>query len=592
MSLEIAVVLGLVVLALGLFVSDRVGVDMAALIIMSILLVTGIITPRQGLAGFSNSATVTVTAMFVLSFGLTRTGALRTVGNRFSEIGVENEWLGLGVMMATVATISTVVPNTAVVALFLPIVLGMARKMQMSPSKLLIPLSFASMFGGVCTLIGTSTNILVDAIAQDAGMQAFGVFEFLPLGLVFFVAGLAYLYLGGVNLIPARRPPSDLTGSFRLRKFLTDVVVKPESLAIGESVEESRLTEDLELDVLEVFRAGDERPVAEDDPVLQANDVLRIRGSAGELNKLTNRGDVMLQPSFQWEDIDLELGEDVLVEVVVPRNSPLVNRPIGEIHFPEQFGARVLAVRHHGEVELESIEDFRLVSGAGLLLKIDQDRIAQLRHSQHFVIVSEIASDSDRSEHIPVALGIMGLVIGAAALNLLPIVVSSVAGAVLMVLTGCLTMDEAYDSIQWDVVFLLGGILSLGQAMQTTGAAQLMAEGVLGAVGALGPHAVLSAIFLLTMVLTNIISNNGAAVLLAPIAIEMAETLSVSPRPFLFAIAYGASLAFMTPVGYQTNTLIYGPGQYRFTDFTRVGTPLNILFWLIGSLLIPFFWPL
>lgn len=592
MTLEITVVLGLVVLALGLFVSDRVGVDMTALIIMSILLVTGIITPAEGLAGFSNSATVTVGAMFVLSFGLTRTGALRNVGNQFSEIGVENEWLGLGVMMGTVAVISTVVPNTAVVALFLPIVLSMARKMQISPSKLLIPLSFASMFGGVCTLIGTSTNILVDAIAQEQGLRAFGVFEFLPLGAVFFVSGLGYLYLGGVNLIPGRRPPSDLTGSFRLRTFLTDVVLKPESLAVGESVSKSRLTENLELDILEVFRAGDERPVPEPDPMLQANDVLRIRGGAGELNKLTSREDVMLQPSFQWEDIDLELGEDVLVEVVVPRNSPLVNRPIGEINFPSQFGAQVLAVRHHGEVELESIEDFRLVSGAGLLIKIDQDRIAQLRQSQAFVIVSEIATDSERSAYIPVALGIMGAVIAAAALDLLPIVVSSVAGAVAMVLSGCLDMDEAYESIQWDVIFLLGGILSLGRAMESTGAAQVLAESVLGAVGGFGPHAVLSAVFLLTMVLTNIISNNGAAVLLAPIAVQMAESLSVSPRPFLFAIAYGASLAFMTPVGYQTNTLIYAPGQYRFTDFTRVGTPLNILFWIIGSLLIPYFWPL
>lgn len=592
MTLEIALVLALVVLALILFMWERVRFDVAAGIVMAVLLLSGIITPQEGLDGFSNVATVTVAAMFVLSDALTRTGALTVVGDRLSELGKKNHWMALVTMMVVVGVVSAFINNTAAVAIFLPIVLGLSRRIGVSPSKLLMPLSFASMFGGVCTLIGTSTNILVDSIAQQNGLEGFGVFEFAPLGLVFFAVGFLYLYFAGVDLIPTRRSTGDLTQTFHMKNFLTDVVLQPHSQAIGESVDETRLLDNLDLDILEVFRMGEEMPEPAAEPTLRANDVLRIRGSASEINKLVRHEDLVVRPAADWEDVDLQLGQDVLVEVVVPRNSSLINQTIQEVNFPERFGALVLAVRHQGELQREAMDRFELSGGDELLLKIDRERVPQLRQSHALVIVSEEEAEEYRRDKIPVALAIIAGVVGAAALGFFPIVVTAVTGTILMVLTGCLRVEEAYEAIEWNVIFLLGGILSLGMAMDKTGAASLLAQSMMDVVGQYGPEAMLGGLFFLTMMLTNVISNNAAAVLLAPIAIDMAEAMGVNVRPYLMAITYAASLSFMTPVGYQTNTLIYGPGQYKFTDFTLVGTPLNIIFWIIGTLLIPVIWPL
>ncbi len=591
MTLEIAIVLALIVVALILFMLERIGVDVAALIIMAFLLLSGIVTPREGLAGFSNPATVTIGAMFVLSEGLTRTGALTRVGQRLTALGRKNYWLALATLMITVGVVSAFINNTAAVAIFLPIVINMSRRIGVSASKMLIPMSFASMFGGVCTLIGTSTNILVDSIAQDAGLEPFGVFEFAPLGLIFFVTGFAYLYYIGTSLIPVRRAVGDLTETFRMKNYLTDVILLPNSASIGEPLDETGLVRNLDLDILQVFRSDEREPDVEGRRILEPHDVIRIRGRASEINKLTRREDVALLPSTRWKDPDLEVGADMLVEAVIAPNSALVGKQIGSINFPEQYGATVLAIRHHGELQRESLPNRRLSGGDELLLKIHRERVAQLRQNPAFIIVSQIETSILRKEKIPTALGIIAGVVGLAAFGIFPIVVSAVAGVVVMILTGCITTEEAYDAIQWEIIFLLAGVLSLGTAMDTSGAAALLSQSVLDAFAAMGPRAMLGGLFMLTMLLTNIISNAAAAALLAPVALEIAGFMEVDPRPFLMGVTYAASLSFMTPVGYQTNTLIYGPGQYKFTDFTKVGTPLNVLFWIIGTLLIPVFWP-
>jgi di/tricarboxylate transporter len=591
MTLEIAVVLALIVVALILFTLERIGVDVAALIIMAFLLLSGIVSPREGLAGFSNPATVTIGAMFILSEGLTRTGALSRVGQRLTALGRKNYWAALSTLMLTVGVISAFINNTAAVAIFLPIVMNMSRQMQVSASRILMPLSFASMFGGVCTLVGTSTNILVDSIAQEAGFEPFGVFEFAPLGLIYFAVGFAYLYYVGPRLIPDRRAVADLTETFRMKNYLTDVILLPNSEAIGRLLDNTGLVHNLDLDILQVFRSDDREPDVEGRRILEAHDVIRIRGRASEINKLTRREDVALLPSTRWKDPDLEVGADMLVEAVVAPNSALVGKKIGSINFPEQYGATVLAIRHHGELQRESLPNRRLSGGDELLLKIHRERVTQLRQNPAFIIVSQIETPVLRREKIPIALGIIGAVVGLAAFGVFPIVVSAVAGVVVMILTGCITTEEAYDAIQWEIIFLLAGVLSLGAAMNTSGAAALLSKSAIDVFATFGPHAMLSGLFFITMLMTNIISNAAAAALLAPVALQMAAVLGVDPRPFLMGVTYAASLSFMTPVGYQTNTMIYGPGQYKFTDFTKVGTPLNILFWIIGTLLIPFFWP-
>ena len=591
MTVEAGIVFALLIVALVLFASERVSFDVTALILLGTLLLTGIITPQEGLAGFSNPATVTIGCMFVLSEGVRRTGALRRVSDLFVRLGERDDRLALVAIMGVAGVVSAFINNTAAVAIFIPVIVGVAGDLGESPSKLLIPLSFASMFGGVCTLIGTSTNILVSSIAVERGLAPFSMFEFSAMGLVFAAAGLTYVYTVGVRLVPARRTGEELTRGYEMEAFLTDVVLLSESPHVGQPVDETPLTRDLDLDVLQVFREADADVQRDREAPLEAGNVLRIRGNAREMRRLVDREDVTLRPARAWYDVDFETGPDLLVEAVAAPDSGITGKPLRDVDFPERFGAIPLAIRQRGELTQEDLGDVRLQGGDAVLLALPRERADAVRADPAFVLATEIETEDYRTRRMPVALGILTLVVGSAAAGLVPIVVSALTGTVALVLTGCLTTDEAYQAVNWKVIFLLAGVLPLKTAMQTSGAADLLATGLLNVLGDLGPRAVLSGFFFVSMMLTNVVSNQATAALLAPITFQAADALDVGARPFLVAVTFAASLSFMTPVGYQTNTMIYGPGQYRFTDFLKVGTPLNLLLWILGTLLIPVFWP-
>ncbi|NBC16017.1 MAG: SLC13 family permease [Bacteroidetes bacterium] len=591
MTADILIVFGLLVVALVLFAWERVSYDVTAVLIMSTLLVTGILTPQEGLAGFSNTATATIAAMFVLSASLRQTGALNEVGDFFRRLGEERSpRTAVIIMMLTVGIISAFINNTAAIAIFIPIVLTVAADLKESPSKLLMPISFASMFGGVCTLIGTSTNILVSSIATDRGLEPFSVFEFAPLGIIFFIAGFAYLLTMGIHLIPERRTGSELTADFRMNAYLTDVIVEPSFAHIGKPLRKTPLTDDLDLDVLQVFSQDGDETRGRENAVIEAEDVLRVRGSIEEISKLLRREDLSLRTAREWYDADLERGAQAVVEAVIAPDSALEGEAIGKVDFMERFGAIVLAIRHQGRLQQEDLSERRLSGGDSILLSMDQERVPELERDPSFVVVSEIGLPRERRGKMPLALTVLVGVVATAALGLVPIVVSAIVGCVVLVLTRCLTPEEAYEAINWKVIFLLAGVIPLGTAMDKSGAADLISTFFIDVLGPLGPMAILSGFFFVSMMLTNVVSNQATAALLAPIAIQAADLLGVEAKPFLLAVTYAASLSFMTPIGYQTNTLIYGPGQYKFTDFTRVGTPLNLLFWLLATLLIPVIW--
>jgi di/tricarboxylate transporter len=529
--------------------------------------------------------------MFVLSAGLYKTGALNFIGVYLAKVGKQNFWVALIAMMVTIGGISAFVNNTAAVAIFMPIVLNVARDTKVSPSKLLMPLSFASMFGGVCTLIGTSTNILVDSIAVRHGQPAFEMFEFSRLGLIIFVVGVLYMFLIGVRLIPSTRASGDLTQEFGMGDYLTEIILLPKAKSIGKSLGDSPLIQDLDIDVLEVFREGRRLLLPAPGIILQEYDVLRVRSNVAKIQALQEREGIAIKSGIEWRDADLESAQAVLVEAVVAPNSMLEGRTLKTIRFRHRFGAAALAIRHRGEIMHENLETTSLRAGDALLIEVKRDHIDQLKQHPAFVFISEVDLPEFRKRKIIPALVIIFAVVTTAATGFLPIVVSAVVGSVLLVLTGSITLEEAYEAIEWKVIFLLAGVLTLGIALEKTGAALLLSNILVSGVGQWGPTALLSAIFFLTMMLTNVMSNNATAALLAPIAIVTAESTGLSPRPFLMAVMFAASLSFMSPVGYQTNTLIYGPGQYRFSDFVRVGTPLNILFWVLSTWLIPVFWP-
>lgn len=590
MSVQMIIVLCVLALAVGLFVTEKLRVDLVALLVMALLLLTGVISPSQGLAGFSNSATLTVGAMFVLSAGLYRTGAVSFLGELAAGLFERGFWVGIVSVMLIVGILSAFINNTPVVAIFLPILLGVARDTGISASRILMPVSFASMFGGVCTLIGTSTNILVSSIAQQNGLRAFTMFEFAPLGLVLFAVGTAYLLIAGIRLIPERRGQGDLVEDYSMSDYLTEVVLLEDSLSVGKTIRESPIVHDLDLTILKIQSEEGAIQLPGPDYVLQAGDVLLVRSDIDMIRALQERVGVEFKPKAKWGDEVVAQEQFKLLEAVIEPNSTLEGSTLQRSNFREQYGALVLAIRHRGRLLREKLSDTELRAGDLLLIEIPADRIAALKRSGDFIVTSEMEAVEFRRRRALAAIVVVAAVVTLSATAVFPIVVSAVAGGVAMILLRCITIEEAYAAIEWKIIFLLAGVLSLGVALEESGTAALLSSSMLEYIGAFGPIALVSAFYLLTSLLTEAMSNNATAALLAPIAIVTAQSIGVDPTPFLMAITFAASASFMTPVGYQTNTMIYGPGQYRFTDFTKVGAPLNVMFWILATILIPMIW--
>ena len=591
MNFEIVLVFAVAIAAVVLFATERLSVDLVGLLIMGSLLVLGIVTPEQGIHGFSSKATVTVAAMFVISAGLFKTGAVSYLGKLTTLVFKKSYWLGMVTVMVAVGFFSAFINNTPVVAVFIPILLGVAKEIKANASKLLMPMSFASMFGGVCTLIGTSTNILVSSIAEDRGQPAFGIFEIAPLGLIMFTVGMIYMLFVGIRLIPDRRSEGDLIESFNLQEYIAEVVLLEGAPSAGYAIKDSPIVKEIDIAIFEIQRGDDMISVPSPDFVLREGDVLRIRCDMEKFQKIQERKGVVFQPQYKWRDADVEMSDVKLVEVVLAFNSPLVGKTLADLRFREKFEAIVLALRHRGRLMRDRIADTRLSAGDTMLLEIHADRYAQFRQDPSFVIISEEEAVAYRRSKLIPALIILAGVVTTASVGIAPIVVSSIIGAILLVLVGAIKMEEAYEAIEWRIIFLLAGVLTLEAAMENSGAAPLISSTIISVVSSWGGLvALVSAFYLMTFIFTEMMSNNATAALLTPVAIATANALSVSPRPFLVAVMFAASASFMTPVGYQTNTLIYGPGQYRFADFLRVGTPLNMIFWIIATIFIPFFW--
>jgi di/tricarboxylate transporter len=587
MTWEIVLVLAILAGAVALFISERFPIDLVALLVLGTLLGFGLITPEQGISGFSNPATVTVAAMFVLSAGLQKTGATAVIGRLLVRYG-RNHFTALVVVMSTVGVMSAFVNNTAAVAVFIPLVMIVANKRKVAASKLLIPLSYASQFGGVCTLIGTSTNLLVSAISEQAGYGAFSMFEFSRMGLILFAAGTVYFLVFGRWLLPERQA-QELSAAYQLGEYITELRVGAGSPLIGKTVQESRLGEEHDVTVLRLLH-GEEKIWAPLRQPLSEGDVLLVRGELQQLIGLRGSAKLEMNVEFKLQDETLEPGDLRLVQALVAPGSRLVDHTLKELDFRNRHKALVLAIQRRGETIRDKLNTVRLGLGDALLIQAPEEQIARLREDESFIVLDEVDEPAMRRHKVPIVLAIIAAVVGLAALDVLPILVSALLGCLALVLTRAIDLEEAYQAVDWKVIFLLAGILPLGIAMETTGAARLISEGAIGMAGGLGPIAVLAVFYLMTSILTEGMSNNAAAVLLAPIAISTAQQTGIDPKPLLMAITFAASTGFSTPVGYQTNTMIYNPGGYKYTDFLRTGVPLSIVFWILSVLFIPMFW--
>jgi di/tricarboxylate transporter len=612
-------VFALILAALALFALEPVPVDVTAIGIMVALLLVGPVTQgltdagllaepvlvlrtaaeepaaatRRGLSGFASGATITVLAMFILSGGVQRTGVIQRLGRWIAGLTGDDERRQLGATIGIVSPLSGFINNTAAVAILMPMVTDLAHKTRNSPSKLLLPLSYASMFGGMLTLIGTSTNILASDLYAEFAGRPFSMFEFTQLGIVVTVVGSVYLLTAGRWLTPARiKPEADLTSEFGLDDYLTEVVVREDSVLVDRTVAGALAEVDFDVDVLQLIR-GD-RAFAEplDAKTLQPGDVLAVRVDRGTLVDLLDAEGLDVLADVDVDDAELEAPDDAknLVEVVVAPGSRLVGESLASVAFRQQYDATVLALRRGGALIRERMDNLPLRVGDTLLVQGPADRLARLENNPDFIVAQEIERPDFRVGKTPIAVGLVAAVVLAAALTPIPIVAAALAGALGMIVTGCLRPTEVYDTVQWDVIFLLAGVIPLGLALETTGGAALIADGVVSLAARLPPVAVLGLLYVITAVLTNIVSNNASVVLMVPVAIEIATQLGTDVLAFVLAVTFAASTAFMTPVGYQTNLFVYGPGGYRFTDYLRVGGPLQLVFAVVTTAGIAFFW--
>ena len=613
-------VFAVILAALVLFATEPVPVDITAIgVLVALLLVepvsataadigllaeplvvlsdpeAGLSATENGLSGFASSATLTVLAMFILSEGVQRTGVIQLLGEKISALTGDSEGRQLGATIGLVAPISGFINNTAAVAILLPMVTDIAHEGKTSPSKLLLPLSYASMFGGMLTLIGTSTNILASELSGRLIGRTFTMFEFTQLGIVVSLVGTAYLLTVGRWLTPERIPVAeDLTDEFEMGEYLTEVVVREDSPLVGQTITEAFRETDFDMDLVQLIRGDDVFANALGPKAVRAGDVFAVRTDRDTLVELSDAEGLDLLPEIEVTESELEQAADRqnLVEVVVAPGSRLVGQTLVTANFRQRYDASVLALRRGEDLLRARMDHVKLRVGDTLLIQGPADSIERLDASRDFIVAQQIDRPDYRRSKIPVAVGVVAAVVGLAALDVLPIVVAALAGALAMVLTRCLDPTEIYDAVQWDVVFLLAGVIPLGIALENTGGADLLADAVVASGATLPPIAVLGLLYLVTALLTNVISNNASVVLMIPVAVEAAQQLGVNTFSFILAVTFAASTAFMTPVGYQTNLFVYGPGGYRFTDYLRVGTPLQLLFTVVTTVGIAVIWPL
>jgi di/tricarboxylate transporter len=598
MSVDAIITACVIIGAVALFISEKFSIDLVALMIMGALVVTGVISPLESMAGFSNSATMTVAFMFVISAAILKTGSLQYVTGLLTTIFRNHYQRGVILLMLTVSAVSAFINNTPVVAVMIPVTTQIAKNANRAASKLLIPVSYASIFGGTCTLIGTSTNILVNGIAEQNGIEAFSMFSFTPLGLIFVAVGSAFMILFGQRLLPSRKAGSDSELETSLLEYLAEIEILPESGLSGKSILSSPLVKELEIEILELRRQSITLNLPQGDTVLMVGDILKVRCNVEKIRQVKDSLKVKVMP-FSDENADSEdqaAGSSAFVELVIPTNSELEGKTLREFDFRRRFRASPLAIRHREEVLQEQLQDVKLRAGDVILCEMKSHYLAQHKGTNRdqnvpFIILSEQGILNFNRKQFYLVMSIVVGVIFTASVNLLPIVTSTMLGVIALVLTGVLNMKEVYRSIQWPIVFLLAGALSLGVAMQNSGLAEMLAKMIVDQFSSYGPVAILAGIYLLTSILTELMSNNATAALVAPLSIATALQLGLSPLPFLVATMFAASSSFMTPIGYQTNTMIYSAGGYKFRDFMRVGVWLNLLFWIISVALIPYFFP-
>ncbi|RTZ89505.1 MAG: hypothetical protein DSY92_08770 [Planctomycetota bacterium] len=551
---------------------------------------------EDALLGFGHPAVIGVGALFIVSEGLLRTGALGFLSNHLHEWSRGSNRLLTALMLLIVLVSSAFLNNTPVVAMFIPVALGACLRSGMNPSSILIPLSYAAILGGTCTLIGTSTNILVASIARESNPDIqLGMFEFTKLGFILAAIGFVYLLTVAPRLLPERQTITSLAslgGDRRHREYITEIEVRGGDL-IGQRFGDTMLAIPGKVRILQIIR-GEEIiwPPLEDEK-LQLGDALVISGSIEDLMEVQEeQGVASLSEIVSETEGSASQRESQLAELLVLPSSPYVGQLLGSVELRRRFGLNVIGLQRHGMHMRSKISEHPLRTGDVLLIQGTPEGLDRIRGEEGVVLMSGVDDVVVRKEKAPLAIFVLIAVIGLLATQMLPMATVALAGAVAMVVTGCISGTKIYEAVQWKILVLIAGTLALGKAMESSGTADWLALLVVDLKPFLGAHGLVVVTLIVASLLTEMVSNAAVAAVLVPVALKIATEVQASPYPFVMAVAFGASLSFLTPIGYQTNTLVYGAGGYRFGDFARVGAPLVVIIWTVAGLLIPYFWPL
>lgn len=608
MTWEIVLTLATVVTLFYLFIRQAEETDLLALSATGVLLLSGILTTKELLSVFSNPAAMTVAAMFILSAALEKTGVIDSLGRGAIKLAEKNIYLAIGSIFIAVFIFSLFVNNTSVVLIMIPIMIMMGKKMDLSPSKLLMPLSYISILGGSCTLIGTSTNLLVDGVSQNMGLAPFGMFEILLPGLILAACGTLYMLTIGKRLIPDRLSLTDIFDSKVQRKYMSQIIIGKDSSLIGKTIAESGFTRKKEFEIIQHITAEKKSGLAvllyqvdtarlfrkkmeteESQPidmqtVLREGDRLIIMSS--ERNILTVDKDL----SVTGEDITAD--DTIILEGVIAPSSSFIGQFVNNFNRDDYYHAQIIAVhRQAGRISTD-FNTVKLSVGDTVLIKGKEEELRRIIDNNEVVNLTKPQHEPYHSKHAPIAVAALFVAVGLATLNLLPIAGGAFLAAVFVMLTGCIKVKDAYRSLQGGTLLLIYAMLAISIAMEKTGALKLIIDNIMLVVHGMPPIMILSIIYLITSFTTEFFSNNAAAVMITPIAVGLAQEMGVDPRAFAAAIMFGASASFATPIGYQTNTLVYHAGGYQFKDFLRVGLPMNLLMWIAASIVIPLYWKL
>ena len=590
--MDIAIVSLILLCTLFLLVTEKISVDLTAVGLVVLLVVSGLLTPHEAVAGFANPAVITVAAMFVVSKGMQKTGGMEWLGRQVVRVARKNLNAALALILFSVAVASAFINNTPVVILFIPVVMTMCCELGLSPSKFLIPVSYASILAGTCTLIGTSTNIIIGDLSAQYGYGMLSMFELSVVGVPIALSGILFLLLAAPRILPGEANPICQLRDRDGRKYLAELRINASSSFIGTSVKEMFTSHFPELEMIDLINKGRIYHPSRDDISVEAGDIMLVKGSVNHLVAALHKSGIEVPSSESGLLLGAQKDAPIVVELLIAPGSNLLGKRLNQTEIARDPDINVIAVRRRDmHMPVKQISDIRLKTGDIVLIWCSDSKLESLRSERDYLIIEDVYEEIVHKRKAAWSVINFICMIGTAALGLADIMTCALTAAFLMIITGCIQVRDAYRSLQGDVLLLIAGTIALGLAMQKTGASELYAKLFLSVFSGFTPVVVLGGIILLTSISTQVLSNNATAVLLLPIAISTAAGIGVDPKPFIIGVCFGASACFATPVSYQTNLLVYGPGGYSFSDFLRVGVPLNLFVVVMATVLIPLVWP-